>query len=83
MPTYEYECQDCGQRFEKFQYITARPLRTCPDCGGKVRRLIGAGAAIISKGSSAPECNPSAARFCQDRPCRGRDGQCEMSRYCK
>jgi len=51
MPTYDYECPDCGHTFEKFQSITARPLRKCPECGGRVRRLIGSGAGVIFKGS--------------------------------
>ena len=52
MPTYEYECNDCDHAFEKFQSITAKPTKKCPVCGKrKVRRLIGAGAALIFKGS--------------------------------
>lgn len=51
MPTYEYECKSCGHLFEKFQSITASPSRVCPKCGGKVRRLIGKGSAVIFKGS--------------------------------
>ena len=59
MPTYEYVCAKCDHRFEKFQLITAKPLRVCPKelCGmrqwgkGKVTRLIGAGAGLLFKGS--------------------------------
>ena len=51
MPTYEYECQKCGHQFEQFQSIIAKPLRTCPKCGKKVKRLLGKGAGIIFKGS--------------------------------
>jgi len=51
MPTYEYECTACPNAFEKFQPITAKPLRKCPECGKPVRRLIGAGAGIIFRGS--------------------------------
>ena len=53
MPTYEYECQKCGQTFEEFQSITAAPLAECRQngCRGKVRRLIGAGAGLLFKGS--------------------------------
>ena len=52
MPTYEYECTNCQHTFEKFQSITAKPVKTCPKCGKrKVKRLIGAGAGVIFKGS--------------------------------
>jgi putative FmdB family regulatory protein len=52
MPTYEYACEECGHRFEKFQSITANPLRKCPECKkNSVKRLIGTGAGIIFKGN--------------------------------
>lgn len=52
MPTYEYVCRKCEHRFEKFQSITAKPIRKCPNCGKMgVQRLVGAGAGIIFKGS--------------------------------
>lgn len=51
MPTYEYKCEQCGDRFEIVQSMTADRLTVCQKCGGKLRRLIGAGAGIIFKGS--------------------------------
>lgn len=51
MPTYDYKCLTCDTRFEKFQSITAPAIEECPECGGKVKRLIGAGAGLIFKGS--------------------------------
>ncbi|MBN64395.1 MAG: FmdB family transcriptional regulator [Gemmatimonadetes bacterium] len=58
MPTYEYECQKCGHRFEEFQSITADPRKTCPkaECPrggakGRVKRLIGSGGGLLFKGS--------------------------------
>jgi putative FmdB family regulatory protein len=55
MPTYEYECETCGETFDVFQSIKARPLRKaeCSKCGKvrSVRRLIGSGAAVLFKGS--------------------------------
>jgi len=51
MPTYDYQCQDCGYTFEVFQSMTAGKLRKCPRCRGKLKRLLGTGAGIIFKGS--------------------------------
>jgi putative FmdB family regulatory protein len=51
MPTYDYECCECGHRFELFQSIKADPIETCPSCAGHVRRLIGTGAALLFKGN--------------------------------
>jgi putative FmdB family regulatory protein len=52
MPTYEYECEACGYKFERFQSIKSDPIKKCPECGkNKVKRLIGIGAGMIFKGS--------------------------------
>ncbi len=52
MPTYDYRCEKCGHEFEKMQSITAKSLVKCDECGkDSLKRLIGAGAGIIFKGS--------------------------------
>ena len=52
MPTYDYECDNCGHSFELFQSISDRVKRKCPECGkSKLRRLFGTGAAVVFKGS--------------------------------
>ena len=52
MPTYDYVCDGCGHAFELFQSMTDSVKKTCPQCGKKkLRRLIGAGGAIVFKGS--------------------------------
>lgn len=51
MPTYEYECTKCGHVFEEFQSIQAPPRKRCPQCRGKVERLISGGAGILFRGS--------------------------------
>ena len=55
MPTYEYECKQCGAVSELFQPITQAPKRKlmCENCGEitPARRLLGAGAGIVFKGS--------------------------------
>jgi putative FmdB family regulatory protein len=51
MPVYEYECRNCGTRFEKMQSITAEPLTECLNCGkGPVRRVLHP-VGVIFKGS--------------------------------
>jgi putative FmdB family regulatory protein len=59
MPTYEYSCTKCDKIFEAFQSMRDEPFRECPKelCRlpkwghGKVKRLLGAGAGLIFKGS--------------------------------
>ncbi|MFM8497330.1 MAG: FmdB family zinc ribbon protein [Planctomycetia bacterium] len=52
MPTYDYVCDGCGHAFELFQSMTDPVKKTCPKCKkSKLRRLIGAGGAIVFKGS--------------------------------
>jgi putative FmdB family regulatory protein len=52
MPTYEYLCGSCGERFDYFQKMTDEPLKRCICCRrGKVKRQLGTGAGIIFKGS--------------------------------
>ena len=51
MPTYDYECDKCKHKFEAFQSMSAKRLKKCPECGGKVTCLIGGGSGIIFKGS--------------------------------
>ena len=63
MPTYEYECRDCGHVFEKFQSITARRLRKCPECAGRVERLIGSGAGVIFRGSGFYQTDYRSAEY--------------------
>jgi putative FmdB family regulatory protein len=51
MPTYEYECEKCHHQFEQVQKMKDEPLKTCPACGGKVRRLISGGGGFLFKGN--------------------------------
>ncbi|MFI0348543.1 MAG: FmdB family zinc ribbon protein [Chthoniobacterales bacterium] len=59
MPTYEYECSKCKKNFDAFQTMSSEPYKICPEehcCQkkwgkGKVKRLLGAGAGLIFKGS--------------------------------
>ncbi|MDP8299975.1 MAG: zinc ribbon domain-containing protein [Candidatus Tantalella remota] len=51
MPTYEYKCEKCGHKFEKFQSMSDDPVKKCPECKKEaVKRLISTGAGLIFKG---------------------------------
>jgi len=52
MPTYDYQCDACGHRFDLFQSMLDKPVKKCPKCSRlKVRRLLGTGGGVIFKGS--------------------------------
>jgi len=72
MPTYEYRCESCGHHFEIRQGMSDKPVKTCPKCGRKVRRLIGAGAGIIVTGGGshpAGSDGPSCPTCCSGGTC--------------
>jgi putative FmdB family regulatory protein len=50
MPTYEYECRQCGEPLEVVQSFTDDALTTCPSCGGDLRKVFG-NIGIVFKGS--------------------------------
>ena len=50
MPLYEYECKQCGHRFEKIQKFSDKMVKKCPQCGGVVEQMISA-PAVQFKGS--------------------------------
>ena len=50
MPLYEYECFLCSHRFERIRRVADASAVSCPECGGKVRRLLGV-PALQFKGS--------------------------------
>ena len=50
MPLYEYQCDQCGHRFEVIQKFSDAPVTVCPKCGGPVQKLLSS-PAIQFKGS--------------------------------
>ena len=68
MPLYEYQCEDCGLRFEVRQKFSDDPINTCRQCGGCVKKLISHGAFTLKGGgwyqqgySKAGSCLSSSA----------------------
>lgn len=50
MPTYEYACASCGNRYEKREGFDAKPRQKCPKCGKMAQRLL-SNPAVVFKGS--------------------------------
>jgi putative FmdB family regulatory protein len=50
MPIYEYECEQCGVRFERLQRMADPVLTDCPECSGHIHRVMQP-VGIIFKGS--------------------------------
>lgn len=50
MPLYEYQCKKCGHRFERIRKFSDKPVKKCPECGGRVEQTISA-PAVQFKGS--------------------------------
>lgn len=40
MPIYEYVCEKCDKQMEIMQKITEAPLTVCPNCKGRLRKMI-------------------------------------------
>ena len=54
MPTYDYICKECGDKFEHFQTMSSEPLTQRPDCDKDICdiiRLISGGTGLIFKGT--------------------------------
>ena len=54
MPTYEYICNTCGEKFDYFQSMRSPTLKSHPDCkneNSSVKRIVSGGSGLIFKGS--------------------------------
>ncbi|MEV0530284.1 FmdB family zinc ribbon protein [Kitasatospora sp. NPDC050463] len=50
MPTYQYQCTECGNGLEAVQKFTDEALTTCPNCQGRLRKVFSA-VGVVFKGS--------------------------------
>lgn len=68
MPTYDYQCKECGHTFELFQQMSDSVKKKCPDCGKlKLKRLIGSGAGVMFKGSGFYETDYRSKSYQKDK----------------
>ncbi|MFJ9522607.1 FmdB family zinc ribbon protein [Kitasatospora sp. NPDC101801] len=50
MPTYQYQCTECGTGLEAVQKFSDDALTTCPECQGRLRKVFSA-VGVVFKGS--------------------------------
>ncbi|WP_190133391.1 FmdB family zinc ribbon protein [Streptomyces mashuensis] len=50
MPTYQYQCTECGEGLEAVQKFTDDALTVCPQCDGRLKKVFSA-VGIVFKGS--------------------------------
>ncbi|MCP9992168.1 FmdB family zinc ribbon protein [Streptomyces albogriseolus] len=50
MPTYQYQCTECGEGLEAVQKFTDDALTECPACQGRLKKVFSA-VGIVFKGS--------------------------------
>ncbi|MFF9059993.1 FmdB family zinc ribbon protein [Streptomyces sp. NPDC101213] len=50
MPTYQYQCTECGEGLEAVQKFTDDALTECPNCSGRLKKVFSA-VGIVFKGS--------------------------------
>ena len=51
MPTYEFKCKHCGNKFDVYKSMSDTSEELCPLCHHHVERLISTGSGIIFKGN--------------------------------
>lgn len=70
MPTYQYQCTECGEGLEAVQKFTDDALTECPNCKGRLKKVFSA-VGIVFKGSgfyrndsrgSSSSSSPAAAK---------------------
>ncbi len=75
MPTYEFECKKCGNRFSLFTTVSGRLTAVCPSCqSGNLQQLF-TGVSFIKGGSGGDRAGSSAASGgCSRGSCGGCSG---------
>jgi putative FmdB family regulatory protein len=72
VPTYQYSCTDCGEQVEAVQKFTDEPLKTCPACGGRLRKVFSP-VGVVFKGSGFYRTDSRAT----SKPTAGKDSSKE------
>ncbi len=75
MPTYTYQCENCGVRFDQYQKFTDDPLVVCPECGEPALRKVYQPVGIVFKGKgfyATDNRSPSGQTYSSDKDDHGK-----------
>ena len=70
MPTYTYQCENCGIRFDQYQKFSEAHLTVCPECGEAALRKVFQPVGIVFKGKgfyATDNRSPSGQSFASDK----------------
>jgi len=70
MPTYTYQCENCGIRFDQYQSFSEEPLTICPECGEPALRKVYTPVGIVFKGKgfyATDNRSPSGQSYSSDK----------------
>ena len=70
MPTYTYQCENCGIRFDQFQKFSDDSLVICPECGEPALRKVYQPVGIVFKGKgfyATDNRSPSGQTYTSDK----------------
>ncbi|HBG21870.1 MAG TPA: zinc ribbon domain-containing protein [Peptococcaceae bacterium] len=74
MPTYDFECKKCGNRFSLFTTVSGRLEAVCPSCqSGNLQQLF-TGVSILRGSSGSDSAGSSASGGCSKSSCSGCSG---------
>ena len=69
MPTYQYQCTECGEDLEAVQKFSDSPLTECPTCNGRLRKVFSA-VGIVFKGSGFYRTDSRSSSSIGSRPAK-------------
>ncbi len=70
MPTYTYQCENCGIRFDQYQSFSEEPLTICPECAEATLRKVYTPVGIVFKGKgfyATDNRSPSGQSYSSDK----------------
>ncbi len=70
MPTYTYQCENCGIRFDQYQKFSDDSLIICPECGEPALRKVYQPVGIVFKGKgfyATDNRSPSGQTYSSDK----------------